>query len=135
MCEDNWMDEVRKELLTRCPTVANILSTLLDCSVEKPEKHLSPLCLLYEVITFIRCHHLSWIQRINTVLMIEGNASGNVSYFELILQHSTLNYSYLFNLIGAFFTLQNFTIAILINWVKFYIPSEVRQSHLQGWKN
>ena len=42
MCEDNWMDEVRKELLTRCHTVANILSTLLDCSVEKPEKHLSP---------------------------------------------------------------------------------------------
>ena len=86
MC-DGWMDELRKELLTRCPTVANILSTLLDCSVEKLEKHLSPLCLLYEVITFIRCHHLSRIQRINTVLMIEGKASGNVIYFELILQH------------------------------------------------
>ena len=67
--------------------------------------------------------------------MIEGKASGNVSYFELILQHSTLNYSYLFNLVGAFFTLQNFTIAILINWAKFYMPSEVKQSHLQGWKN
>ena len=116
MCEDNWMDEVRKELLTRCPTVASILSTLLDCSMKKPEKRLPPLCLLYGVIMFIRCHHLSRIQRINTVLMTEGKASGNVSYFEILQQLSTLHYSYLLNLIGAPFTLQNFTITILINF-------------------
>ena len=85
MCEDNWMDEVRKELLT-LPAVASILSTLLDCSMEKPEKCLLPLCLLYGVIMFIRCHHLSRIQRINTVLITEGKASANVSYFEILQQ-------------------------------------------------
>ena len=83
MCKDHWMDEVRKGLLTRCPTAANILSTLLDCTMEMPEKRLPPLCLLYGVIMFIRSHHLSQIQQINTVLMTEGKASVNVSYFDV----------------------------------------------------
>ena len=79
LCEENWMEEVRKELLTRCPTVAKILSTLLDCSISSIEKRLPQMCLLYGVMAFTRCQYLSRIQRINTVLMTEGKASTNVS--------------------------------------------------------
>jgi hypothetical protein len=73
------MTEVTKEISTRCPTVGKILSTLLDCSLENPGKKLPLLCLIYGIIMFMRCHELSRIQRINTVLLTEGQASKNVS--------------------------------------------------------
>ena len=65
------MEGVRKELLTRCPTVANILSTLLDCSISSTEKRLPQMCLLYGVVTFTHCQY--------QILMTEGKASANVS--------------------------------------------------------
>ncbi len=78
LCQENWMTEVASELTTRCPTVAKILSTLLDCDLTNPGKKLPPICLLYGIITFLRCHELSRIQRINTVLLVQGKAATNV---------------------------------------------------------
>ena len=72
------MAEVTSELTTRCPTVAKILSSLLDCDLTNPGKKLPPMCLLYGVILFLRCHELSRIQRINTVLLVQGKATTNV---------------------------------------------------------
>jgi hypothetical protein len=71
LCQENWMTEVTSELTTRCPTVAKILSTLLDCDLTNRGKKLPPICLLYGIITFLRCHELSRIQRINTVLLVQ----------------------------------------------------------------
>jgi hypothetical protein len=72
------MTEVTSELNTRCPTVAKVLSTLVDCDVANPGKKQPPICLLYSVIMFLRCHELSRIQRINTVLLAQGKATTNV---------------------------------------------------------
>lgn len=79
LSQETWMVEVVKELRIRCPTVAEILSSLLDCSLLDPGKKLPPICLIYSIIMFMRCHELSRIQRINTVLLTEGKASSNVS--------------------------------------------------------
>ena len=78
MSESDWMTKVAKEINTRCPTVSKIFSMLLDCSLENPDKKLPPLCLIYGIVMFIRCRHLSRIQRINTILLTDGKASKNV---------------------------------------------------------
>ena len=73
------MAEVTGELSTRCPTDAEILSTLLGCDLAFPGKHLPPICLIYSIIMFMRCKELSRIQRINTILLTDGRATTNVS--------------------------------------------------------
>ncbi|XP_028412644.1 uncharacterized protein LOC114535543 [Dendronephthya gigantea] len=72
------MVEIVNELSTRCPTVAEILSSLLNCSMLNLGKKLSLICLVYGIIMFMRCHELSRVQRINTVLLTEGKASSNL---------------------------------------------------------
>ena len=78
LSQENWMAEILVELSTRCPTVAKILSTLLDCDFTCPGKKLPPICLMYGIVMFQRCHELSKIQRINTVLLTKGKAKTNV---------------------------------------------------------
>ena len=78
MTADGWMSDMLKELSSRCPKVHNILCSLLEIS-HHPEKKHPVLCLIYGVIAFLQCHELSWIQRINSVLLIQGQASVNVS--------------------------------------------------------
>ena len=75
LSQDNWMTEVTHELSTRCPTVAQVLSTLLGCDLAFPGKHLPPICLIYSIIMFMRCKELSRIQRINTILLTEGRVT------------------------------------------------------------
>ena len=84
MSSDSWMLEVLEELATRCPVTNGILSTLLESSIY-PEKKLPAVCLIYGIMMFLRCHELSRIQRINSVLLIEGQSSVNVSH-TLILE-------------------------------------------------
>ena len=84
MSSDSWMSEVLEELATRCPVINGILSTLLESSIY-PEKKLPAVCLIYGIMMFLRCHELSRIQRINSVLLIEGQSSVNVSH-TLILE-------------------------------------------------
>ena len=73
-----WMSEVLSELATRCPTVNSILCGLLESTIY-PEKKTPATCLIYGIIMFLRCHELSRIQRINSVLLVQGQASINVS--------------------------------------------------------
>jgi hypothetical protein len=78
MSAEGWMAEVLDELSTRCPVVFSILGGLLESSYH-PEKKNPAMCLIYGIIMFLRCHELSRIQRINSVLLIQGQASVNVS--------------------------------------------------------
>ena len=64
--QETWMVEIVNKLSTRCPTVAEILSSFLDCSMVNTEKKLPPICLIYSIFMFMRCHELSRVQRINT---------------------------------------------------------------------
>ena len=77
------MSEVAMELSTRCLNVAKILSTLLDCDMSCPGKKLPPMCLIYGMIIFLRCHHLSMIQRINTVLLTTNKHCASLGFFSL----------------------------------------------------
>ena len=79
LTQENWMIQLVKEITTRCPTIAKILSSLFDCSLLNPGKKLPQICLIYGIIMFLRCHELSRIQRINSVLLTQGQASANVS--------------------------------------------------------
>ena len=78
LSSESWMQEVIKEMITRCPMAYQILAGFLQNSIY-PEKKNPALCLIYGIIMFLRSHELSRIQRINSVLLIQGQASVNVS--------------------------------------------------------
>ena len=84
MSAATWMSEVIAELSTRCPTVYQILASLLE-STYRPERKNPAMCLIYGIIMFLRCHELSRIQRNNTVLLIQGKASVNVSIVDYVI--------------------------------------------------
>jgi hypothetical protein len=92
MSSDTWMSEVLEEMSTRCPTVNNILCTMTESSIQ-PEKKNPAICLIYGIINFMRCHELSRIQRINSVMLTEGQASVNVSCI-LILFYISFTHCY-----------------------------------------
>ena len=68
------------EMTNRCPTVFQILSNMLQYDV-KIEKNTASLVLMYAVLMFCGCHKLSSIQRINTVLVAEGNTNREVNFY------------------------------------------------------
>ena len=70
--------EIIKKIQTLCPTVYTVLSQMILLD-QNPEKRTAPLALLYGLIVFQRCHELSGIQRVNTVLLTEGDASQEVT--------------------------------------------------------
>lgn len=77
LCSLN-LDDLVQEMRHLCPTVYDILSTMLDMDNNK-EKKIPTLCLVYGLIMFRRFHELSLFQRINTLLLIEGNANQQVN--------------------------------------------------------
>ena len=69
--------EIMKEIQTLYPTVFAILSQMILLD-QNPRKRTAPLAQLYGLIVFQRCHEMSLIQRVNTVLLTEGDASQEV---------------------------------------------------------
>ena len=76
LCSLN-LDDIVQEMRHFCPTVYDILSTMLD--MDNKEKKNPTLCLVYGLIMFRRFHELSLFQRINTLILIEGNANQQVN--------------------------------------------------------
>ena len=73
LSSEDWMSDVSKEMATRCPVVNEIISSLLECNIY-PDKKKPAVCLIYGIMMFLRCLELSRIQRINSVLLIHGQA-------------------------------------------------------------
>ena len=71
------LESMVDELKTLCPVVFRVLSELLELNYNK-EKKIAPLCLVYGVVMFKRCHELSFLQRINTVLLADSDANMEV---------------------------------------------------------
>ena len=92
MSAESWMSEVLEELATRCPVTNNILSVLLESTIYLDKKR-PAICLIYGIMMFLRCHELSRIQRINSVLLIEGQASVNVSHCYIFIMEETNAYT------------------------------------------
>ncbi len=67
MSAEGWISEVLEGLATRCPVVSNILSTLVENSIQ-PGKKNPAICLIYGIVMFLRCDELSRIQQVNSVL-------------------------------------------------------------------
>ncbi|XP_028416394.1 uncharacterized protein LOC114540402 [Dendronephthya gigantea] len=77
LADISWVTKVLEELSTRCPRVHRILCRLFDSTIYKEKKSYA-ISFVYSIIMFLRCHELSRVQRINSVLLIEGQASGNL---------------------------------------------------------
>ena len=69
--------EIINEVQTSCPTVYNFLSRLMQLDVNTAKK-LPSMTLIYAIIMFTRCKELSRVQRLNAVLLTEGDASQEV---------------------------------------------------------
>ena len=78
LSSEYWMSEVLNEMANRCPMVHKILCSLLECGIQ-PERKNPAMCLIYGIMLFLRCHELSRIQRLNSLFLMEGQASVNVS--------------------------------------------------------
>ena len=66
--------EIIKEIQTLCPTVFIFFFHMIFLS-SSPEDETVQLALIYGIIMFNRCKEMSRIQRVNTVLLTEGDAS------------------------------------------------------------
>jgi hypothetical protein len=68
--------DINTEIKTMCPLTFGFLSAMMDVDCDKKT---APLALIYGIIMFKRCHELSRIQRLNTLLLIEGDSNQQVS--------------------------------------------------------
>lgn len=75
MVSFDW-DKLLREIQSRCPLLLDVMSTIVG-SKSKPNV-IPPLGLCYSILMQKRNHDLSLIQRINTVLLSEGNAKKQV---------------------------------------------------------
>ena len=75
MVDFNW-DALFEELRSRCPILLDVLATV--ASSKKKHDVIPPLGLCYGILLQQRNHELSLIQRINTILLSEGNAKKQV---------------------------------------------------------
>ena len=69
--------EVINEMKTYCPTFYQLLSAMIETDYGTERKEAASV-LIYAIIMFKRCHELSKIQRVNTLLLIEGGATMQV---------------------------------------------------------
>ena len=68
---------VTEEMKKRCPLTLAVINSLTD-GMYLTEKKLPVVCLIYSLCCFARNPHMSRLQRINTMLLTEGNASSRV---------------------------------------------------------
>ena len=70
----NILDEIEK----RCPFLLKVFNTIT--TKKKTQAELGPcICTAYATLMMQRNHELSLVQRINTLLMTEGNAKKQVT--------------------------------------------------------
>ena len=71
--------DIAREIETSCPLFYQFLATMIGYEHDI-EKKQAAFALIYAIIMFRRCHELSKLQRVNTVLLIQGGASQQVLY-------------------------------------------------------
>ncbi|KAJ7381464.1 hypothetical protein OS493_001602 [Desmophyllum pertusum] len=68
-------DKILNEMKTLCLTVFSILSQMIQFDNSQEKKKAAAMSLIYGIIMFLRCKEMSLVQRVNTVLLTEGDAS------------------------------------------------------------
>ena len=70
--------DIVNEIKTQCPLTYMVLSVMIEVEYST-EKKLAPLSLMYGILMFKRCHELSRLQRVNTMLLAESDANTEVN--------------------------------------------------------
>ncbi len=87
MTNINWNDLV-KEMSSHCPLLFHVLRTVMGCTTDEGTVKVAPrLGLCYAVMLQTRNHELSLVQRLNTILLAEGNAKKKVNNLFFIWFH------------------------------------------------
>lgn len=73
----DW-NSILNEISQRCPLLLDVMTTTIGSKV-KPNT-IPSICLCYGILMQKRNHDLSLIQRINTILLAEGNAKKQVGW-------------------------------------------------------
>jgi hypothetical protein len=73
-------EEINNKMQTSCPLFHKLLSAMLESDINNNEKKLAAIALIYSVIMFRRFHEMSRLQRVNTILLVEGGASQQVLF-------------------------------------------------------
>lgn len=81
--------EIVTALQNSCPTVYSFLSRMIQLDINS-DKKVAPLVLIYAILLFTRCKNLSRVQRVNTVLLTEGDASHEVYCLHVIYIESII---------------------------------------------
>lgn len=96
LCERNFtglsnldFGEIVNEIRTLCPLVYKFLAVMMQLDVNTKKKT-APMALIYSLIMFRRCHELSRLQRINSVLLYEGDANQEVSVLDSAMSFSKI---------------------------------------------
>ena len=83
-------EEIVQEMEKSCPFTYKALSVMIDEQYNR-EKKIAPLSLIYSIIMFRRCHELSRLQRINTMLLAESDANTEVIHYTIVIYTIYLN--------------------------------------------
>ena len=73
-------EKLLNEMKTLCPTVFSVLSQMIKFDSSKEKRKPAAMSLVYGIIVFLRCKEMSLVQRVNSVLLTEGDASSEVQY-------------------------------------------------------
>ena len=82
--ENFEMNKVWDELLEHHPFLIDVMNVAskVSCEASKtPARNRIRYCFIYSILMNLRWHELSLMQRVNTVLMIEGGGTARVSLF------------------------------------------------------
>ena len=77
------LDKILREIQTMCPITFASLSQMLELDCGE-EKKVAPLCLIYGVLMFRRCHELSYMQRLITILLADSEANTEVNSLKIL---------------------------------------------------
>ena len=72
-------EQIISELKVMCPVTYKILSEMMELDIFT-EKKIAPLTLVNAIIMFKRCHELSCVQRINSIILADSSANTEVLY-------------------------------------------------------
>ena len=79
MTEFDWQNLVL-EMSSRCPLVFHVVRTVMNCYSKEITNEIAPkFGLCYAIMMQTRNHELSLVQRLNTILLTEGNAKKKVT--------------------------------------------------------
>lgn len=73
-------DKLTNEMVSRCPVLLHILLTAMGYSKDNINEIAPRLSLCYAILMQSRNHELTLVQRLNTILMTNGNAKKQVQY-------------------------------------------------------